>query len=164
MGDPLQIQIPQRLSVQTSSQLNTHIQKLLSQVAYQQDSESDDNNEQQLQSPILNATYMSSDITMVDGEVEILNMNPINKELNSSSITKVAFKKLGSVAQSFQSTMSLTKDESIEFNNSLSKRNSLELRSIEAEIILKNIIKSKGKIVGLTQTGKRQDLIDRLHR
>ena len=30
--------------------------------------------------------------------------------------------------------------------------------------ILKNIIKSKGKIVGLTQTGKRQDLIDRLHR
>ena len=55
MGDPLQIQIPQRSSVQTSSQLNTHIQKLLSQVAYQQDSESDDNNEQQLQSPVLNA-------------------------------------------------------------------------------------------------------------
>ena len=30
--------------------------------------------------------------------------------------------------------------------------------------ILKNIIKSKGKVVGLTQTGKKQDLIDRLKR
>ena len=30
--------------------------------------------------------------------------------------------------------------------------------------ILKSIIKSKGKIDGLTQTGKKQDLIDRLTR